>query len=157
MNRTNQTLGITPFRNRQSWWEPLPTTVRWTWPNDTVLKTVNLLLKPLNSHEGRRLFRGCAIKALIYEQGDSFRTSVKKTFPSKLITETNFIIGGFLAGLHRSPLICLCFAGLVSNLWQCRRQFQPTDHPSIISWRRLWGVLYIEFLDFEILLSSFTG
>ena len=56
-------------------------------PNNTVSKTViKVTSETVDLHEGRRLFRGCAIKALIYEQGYSFRTSVK-TFPLKLITE----------------------------------------------------------------------
>ena len=40
VNITDQTWDITPFRNRQNWWEPLPTTGRSIGPNDTVPKTV---------------------------------------------------------------------------------------------------------------------
>ena len=66
----------TPLRNRQNWWEPLPTTVRSIRPNNTVSKTViTVSTETVNLHEGRWLFRGCAIKALIYEKGRHSDTS----------------------------------------------------------------------------------
>ena len=59
------------LRNRQNWWEPLPTTVRSIRPNNTVSKTViGVTFETVDLHEERRLFRGCAIKALIYEEGN---------------------------------------------------------------------------------------
>ena len=33
-------------------------------------KQLEVTFETVDLHEGRRLFRGCAIKALIYEQGD---------------------------------------------------------------------------------------
>ena len=54
---------------------------------------------------------------------------------------TNLAIGGFLAGLHRSPLTFLfAFLGFINSLKiNNARDFQPTDFRRIISWRRLWG------------------
>ena len=39
--------------------------------------------------------------------------------------ETNFIIGGFLAGLHRSPLICLWFQDLLATFGSVEDSFSP--------------------------------
>ena len=33
-------------------------------------KQLEVTFEPIDLHEGRRLFHGCAIKALIYEQGE---------------------------------------------------------------------------------------
>ena len=45
--------------------------VRSIRPNDTVSKTViEVTFKTVDLHEGRQLFRGCAIKALIYGEGN---------------------------------------------------------------------------------------
>ena len=46
-------------------------TVRSIRPNDTVSKTViKVTFETVDLREGRRLFRECAIKALIYEKGN---------------------------------------------------------------------------------------
>ena len=48
------------------------------------------------------------------------------TFPSnKNHKDTNFAIGGFLAGLHRSPLICLCFQDLLATFGSVEDSFSP--------------------------------
>ena len=61
----------TSLRNRQNWWEPLPTTVKSIRPNDTVSKTViTVTSETVDLCERRWLFRGCAIKILIYEKVD---------------------------------------------------------------------------------------
>ena len=124
-------------------------TVRSIRPNDTVSKTViKVTSEIVDLHEGRRLFRGCAIKALIYEQGDSFRTSVK-TFSFKVNhRETNFIIGGFLAGLHRSPLICLCFQDLLATFGSVEDSFSPLIIQALSVGAVCGKVLYIEFFRF---------
>ena len=45
-------------------------TVRSIRPNDTVSKTViEVIFETVDLHEGKRLFCGCAIKALIYGEG----------------------------------------------------------------------------------------
>ena len=50
-------------------------TIRSIKPNDTVSKTViKVTSETVDLHEGRRLFRGCAIKALIYEEGNYSNT-----------------------------------------------------------------------------------
>ena len=46
-------------------------TVRSIRPNNTVSKIViEVTFETVDLHEGRRLFRGCVIKALIYEEGN---------------------------------------------------------------------------------------
>ena len=60
----------------------MPTTVRSIRPNDTVSKTViEVTFEIVDLHEGRRLFRRCAIKALIYEEGKD--GELPFTFPKK--------------------------------------------------------------------------
>ena len=80
----------TSLCNRKNWWEPLPTTVRSIRPNDTVSKTViTVTSETVDLHEGRWLFRRCAMKALIYEKGRhsdtsfTFKTTKILTFPSE--------------------------------------------------------------------------
>ena len=76
-------------------------TIRYQKQLEVTFETVDL-------HEGRRLFRRCAIKAPIYEEGDHLELPF--IFPKKKNhKDTNFAIGGFLAGLHRSPLILFFF------------------------------------------------
>ena len=76
-------------------------TIRYQKQLEVTFKTVDL-------HEGRRLFRRCAIKAPIYEEGDHLELPF--IFPKKKNhKDTNFAIGGFLAGLHQSPLILFFF------------------------------------------------
>ena len=71
-------------------------------------KQLEVTFEIVDLHEGRRLFRRCAIKALIYEEGRD--SELPFTFPKKKShKDTNFAIGGFLAGLHRSPLILFFF------------------------------------------------
>ena len=71
-------------------------------------KQLEVTFETVDLHEGRRLFRRCAIKALIYEEGNY--SELPFTFPKKKShKDTNFAIGGFLAGLHRSPLILFFF------------------------------------------------
>ena len=48
------------------------------------------------------------------------------TFPSNQNhKDTNFAIEGFLAGLHRSPLICLCFQDLLATFGNVEDSFSP--------------------------------
>ena len=48
------------------------------------------------------------------------------TFPSNQNhKDTNFAIGGFLAGLHRSPLIFLCFQDLLATFGNVEDSFSP--------------------------------
>ena len=73
-----------------------------------VSKTViTVSAETVDLHEGRRLFRGCAIKALIYEEGNHFSDSYFHFLEQKIHKDTNFAIRGFLAGLHQSPLTLL--------------------------------------------------
>ena len=96
------------LRNRQNWWEPLPTTVRSIKPNDTVPKTVRSYFR------NRRLtWREMTVSWVRYKSTDlrtrwGFRTSIHFS-KTKNHKDTNFAIGGFLAGLHRSPLILFFF------------------------------------------------
>ena len=73
-----------------------------------VSKTViEVTFETVDLHEGRRLFRGCAIKALIYKEGNySEKTAIHFSL-TKNHKDTNFAIGGFLAG--RSPLTLFFF------------------------------------------------
>ena len=75
-----------------------------------VSKTViEVTFETVDLHEGRRLFRGCAIKELIYEEGNySEKTAIHFSL-TKNHKDTNFAIGGFLASLHQSPLTLFFF------------------------------------------------
>ena len=96
------------LRNRQNWCKPLPTTVRSIRPNDTVPKTVRRYFR------NRRLtWRETTVPWVCYKSTDLrtrwwFRTSIHFS-KTKNYKDTNFAIGGFLAGLHRSPLILFFF------------------------------------------------
>ena len=80
VNITDQTWDITPFRNRQNWWEPLPTTVRSIGPNDTVPKTV------ISYCQNRRLtWREMTVPWVCYKSTDLqtrwvLRTSIHFSF-----------------------------------------------------------------------------
>ena len=70
---------------------------------------IKVTFETVDLHEGRRLFRGCAMKALIYEEGNEGENFRSSFLNKKNHKDTNFTIGGFLAGLHRSPLTLLFF------------------------------------------------
>ena len=61
---------------------------------------------------------------------------------------TNFAIGGFLAGLHRSPLTLLfIFQDSLATLWLITsKTVQPTDKWSIISFKQNFTSLVMIFL-----------
>ena len=82
-----------------------------------VSKTViKITSETVDLHEGRQLFCGCAIKALIYEEDNHFSDSYFHFPEQKTHKDTNFAIGGFLAGLHWSPLTLLfILSGFTSN------------------------------------------
>ena len=69
-------------------------------------------------------------------EGNSFR-HFHYTWNHK---NTNLAIGGFLAGLHQSPLIFLfAFSGFTNSLKIINaRDFQPTNFWGFISWHSLW-------------------
>ena len=130
----------TLLRNRQNWWEPLPTTVRSIRSNDTVSKTViTVTSETVDLHEGRWLFCGCAIKGLIYEKVDIQTLPLHSNHKN-----TNFAIGGFLAGLHRSPLTLLfIFQDSLATFWLITsKTVQPTNKWSIIN-------TYVIFLSYK--------
>ena len=125
-------------------------TVRLIKPNDTVSKTViTVSAETVDLHEGRWLFYGCAIKALIYEKSRHWDTSFH-FLDIKNHKDTKFAIGGLLADLHQSPLTLLfIFQDSLATLWLITSKIvQPTDKWSIISWRHLWEVV-LEFLEFH--------
>ena len=80
VNITDQTWDITPFPNRQNWWEPLPAMVRSIGPNDTVPKTV------ISYCQNRRLtWREMTVPWVCYKSTDLrtrwvFRTSIHFSF-----------------------------------------------------------------------------
>ena len=83
VNITDQTWDITPFRNRQNWWEPLPTTVRSIGPNDTVPKTV---ISYCQNH--RLTWREMTVSWVCYKSTNLrtrwvFRTSIHFSFKEK--------------------------------------------------------------------------
>ena len=130
--------------------------VRSIRPNDMVSKTViTVSAETVDLHEGRWLFCRCAIKAWICKKGRHSDTSFH-FIDIKNHKDTNFAIGGFLAGLHRSPLTLLfIFQDSLATLWLITsKTVQPTDKWSIISWRRLWEVsknfenfIFLEFFN----------
>ena len=110
-------------------------TVRLIRPNDTVSKIViTVSAETVDLHEERWLFCGCAIKALIYEKGRHWDTSFH-FLDIKNHKNTNFAIGGLLAGFHRSPLTLLfIFQDSLVTLWLIiLKTVQPTNKWSIIN------------------------
>ena len=70
---------------------------------------IKVTFETVNLYEGRRLFRGYAMKALIYKEGNEGENFRSSFLNKKNHKDTNFAIGGFLAGLHRSPLTLFFF------------------------------------------------
>ena len=113
----------------------MPTTVRSIRPNNTVSKTViKVTSEIVDLHEGRRLFRGCAIKALIYKEGNHsdtyFNFPEQKTI--KILTLPSEDSWPASTGLLW--LYCSFFQDSLATLWLITsKTVQPTDNWSIIN------------------------
>ena len=58
---------------------------------------------------------------------------------------TNFIIGELLAGPHQSPLIQCSYFTDIAQRSSSFETCQPIGIQGIISWRRLWEVIVLQF------------